>query len=122
VFLVHRGFIGGGYDGERCVRDEDDPVGRKKCEHEQNRETKQSRWGFRGMTLRNWLELLVVSLVLVDIGLLFIIQQAGGQQEMEQHQQELEERRAVTVRAHAFSKSAKEKIVAAGGNVEVLER
>ena len=30
--------------------------------------------------------------------------------------------RAVTVRAHAFSKSAKEKIEAAGGNAEVLER
>jgi large subunit ribosomal protein L15 len=30
--------------------------------------------------------------------------------------------RAVTVRAHAFSKSAREKIEAAGGNAEVLER
>ena len=30
--------------------------------------------------------------------------------------------RAVTVRAHAFSKSAKEKIEAAGGSAEVLER
>ena len=30
--------------------------------------------------------------------------------------------RAVTVRAHAFSKKAREKIEAAGGNVEVLER
>jgi large subunit ribosomal protein L15 len=30
--------------------------------------------------------------------------------------------RAVTVRAHAFSKSAKEKIEAAGGTTEVLER
>ena len=30
--------------------------------------------------------------------------------------------RAVTVRAHAFSKAAKEKIEAAGGSVEVLER
>jgi large subunit ribosomal protein L15 len=30
--------------------------------------------------------------------------------------------RAVTVRAHAFSKTAKEKIEAAGGGVEVLER
>jgi large subunit ribosomal protein L15 len=30
--------------------------------------------------------------------------------------------RAVTVRAHAFSKSAKAKIEAAGGNAEVLER
>ena len=30
--------------------------------------------------------------------------------------------RAVTVKAHAFSKSAKEKIEAGGGNVEVLER
>jgi large subunit ribosomal protein L15 len=31
-------------------------------------------------------------------------------------------RRAVMVRAHAFSKSAKEKIEAAGGSIEVLER
>jgi large subunit ribosomal protein L15 len=30
--------------------------------------------------------------------------------------------RAVTVRVHAFSKTAKEKIEAAGGGVEVLER
>jgi large subunit ribosomal protein L15 len=30
--------------------------------------------------------------------------------------------RAVTVRAHAFSKSAKEKVEAAGGDAEVLER
>jgi len=30
--------------------------------------------------------------------------------------------RAVTVRAHAFSKSARQKIEAAGGNVEVLEQ
>jgi large subunit ribosomal protein L15 len=30
--------------------------------------------------------------------------------------------RPVTVRAHAFSKSAKEKIEAAGGRAEVLER
>jgi len=30
--------------------------------------------------------------------------------------------RAVTVRAHAFSKSAREKIEAGGGSVEVLER
>ena len=30
--------------------------------------------------------------------------------------------RVVTVRAHAFSKSAKEKIEAAGGGVELLER
>jgi large subunit ribosomal protein L15 len=30
--------------------------------------------------------------------------------------------RAVSVRAHAFSRSAREKIEAAGGSVEVLER
>ena len=30
--------------------------------------------------------------------------------------------RAVTIRAHAFSKSAEEKIAAAGGNAEILER
>jgi large subunit ribosomal protein L15 len=30
--------------------------------------------------------------------------------------------RSVTVRAHAFSRSAKEKIEAAGGSTEILER
>src|SRR5215204_5122615 len=32
---------------------------------------KQSRWGFRGMTVRDWLQLLIVPLALVIIGFLF---------------------------------------------------
>jgi len=69
-------------------------VEQKKSEPEQGEETKQSRWGFRGMTVRNWLELLVVPLVLVGIGLLFEMQQASRQQAMEEQQQTLAEQRA----------------------------
>ena len=59
-----------------------------------NEEAKQSRWGFRGMTVRDWLELLIVPLVLVGIGLLFEMQQADRQRATEEQQQALEERRA----------------------------
>jgi hypothetical protein len=57
-------------------------------------QTKQSRWGFRGMTVRGWLELLVVPMVLVGIGLLFEMQQADRQRATETQQQELAEQRA----------------------------
>jgi uncharacterized protein YjbI with pentapeptide repeats len=83
-----------GYDGNRNVRDEEQPVGPKEPNRKQGEETKQSRWGFRGMTVRDWLELLIVPLVLVGIGLLFEMQQANRQQAMEEQQQALEERRA----------------------------
>jgi len=46
------------------------------------------------MTVRNWLELLVVPLVLVGIGLLFEMQQADRQQATEKQQQSLAEQRA----------------------------
>ncbi len=36
---------------------------------------KDSWWGFRGMTVRNWLEHVVVPLVLVGIGLVFDLRQ-----------------------------------------------
>ena len=36
---------------------------------------KDSRCGFRGMTVQDWLELLIVPLVLLGIGLLFQMQQ-----------------------------------------------
>jgi uncharacterized protein YjbI with pentapeptide repeats len=69
-------------------------VWQKNPEREQKEETKQSRWGFRGMTVRNWLELLIVPLVLVGIGLLFEMQQANRQLATEQQQQALAEQRA----------------------------
>jgi uncharacterized protein YjbI with pentapeptide repeats len=46
------------------------------------------------MTVRNWLELLIVPLVLVGIGLLFEMQQANRQLATEQQQQALAEQRA----------------------------
>jgi uncharacterized protein YjbI with pentapeptide repeats len=57
-------------------------------------QTKQSRWGFRGMTLRNWLELLVVPLVLLGIGLLFQIQQNEVEERRLEAAQHIEEQRA----------------------------
>ena len=67
------------YDGGWNVKDEERSVWQTKPEREQKEETEQSRWGFRGMTVRNWLELLIVPLVLVGIGLLFEMQQAERQ-------------------------------------------
>jgi uncharacterized protein YjbI with pentapeptide repeats len=91
-FIVDSSVVG--YDGPQNVRDEERPVGRKEPNRRQDEETKQSRWGFRGMTVRNWLELLIVPLVLVAIGLLFENQQAARQQAMEEQQQALAEQRA----------------------------
>jgi uncharacterized protein YjbI with pentapeptide repeats len=69
-------------------------VGRKEPNREQAEETKQSRWGFRGMTVRDWLGVLIVPMVLVGIGLLFDMQQADRQRATEKHQQVLAEQRA----------------------------
>jgi hypothetical protein len=67
AFIVDSSVVS--YDGARNGTDEEQPVGPKEPNRKQGEETKQSRWGFRGMTLRNWLELLIVPLVLVGIGL-----------------------------------------------------
>jgi hypothetical protein len=71
------------YDGDRNVRDEELSVGRKKSNREQTEETKQSRWGFRGMTVREWLELLIVPVVLSLITVVFTWQQNERQQDLE---------------------------------------
>jgi hypothetical protein len=65
------------------VRDEERSVGRKKSNREQTEETKQSRWGFRGMTVRDWLELFIVPLSLVVISLVFTAQQDQRQRQTE---------------------------------------
>src|SRR4051794_6130712 len=61
-------------------------------------QTKQSRWGFRGMTVRDWLQLLIVPLALVVISFLFTTQQDQRQQQIEKKraeaEQELAEQRA----------------------------
>jgi hypothetical protein len=97
-FLIHRGFIGVGYDGGQNVRDEELSVGRKKSNREQTEETKQSRWGFRGMTVREWLELLIVPLMLALITVVFTWQQNERQQDLEtkrtNHAQKIENQRA----------------------------
>jgi len=56
-------------------------VERKKPEREQNEETKQSRWGFRGMIVRIWLELLIVPFTLVVISVLFTARQETCQED-----------------------------------------
>ena len=61
---------------------------------ESQEQHKDSRWGFRGMTVRNWLELLVVPLVLLGIGLLFQIQQNGVEKRRLEAEQHIEEQRA----------------------------
>jgi uncharacterized protein YjbI with pentapeptide repeats len=53
-------------------------------------QTKQSRWGFRGMTVRDWLQLLIVPLALVVIGFLFSVQQDARQQRIEDQRAEAE--------------------------------
>lgn len=45
---------------------------------------KGSRWGFRGMTVRNWLELLVMPLVLSLITVAFTVQQGQTQRTIEE--------------------------------------
>jgi hypothetical protein len=55
---------------------------------------KDSRWGFHGMTVRDWLELLIVPLVLLGIGLLFQMQQNEVEERRAEAARELEEQRA----------------------------
>ena len=72
-----------GYHCGRRERDEEQPVGPKEPNRNQGEETQQSRWGFRGMTVRDWLDLLVVPLALAVIGVAFSVQQDARQQRVE---------------------------------------
>jgi len=58
-------------------------------------QTKQSRWGFRGKTVWNWMELLMVPLALAVIGLAFSVQQDARQQRVENQRAEAERELAV---------------------------
>jgi hypothetical protein len=52
-----------------------------KREHS-GQQTKQSRWGFRGKTVWDWLALLIVPFALVGFGLWFTAQQDQRQQQI----------------------------------------
>jgi uncharacterized protein YjbI with pentapeptide repeats len=65
-------------------------VGRKEPNRKQDEETKQSRWGFRGKTVWDFLQLLIVPLMLIAIGLVFSLQQDARQQRVEDQRAEAE--------------------------------
>ncbi len=72
-----------------------------------NRRIVWPRWtGFRGMTIRDWLQLLIVPFVLVVIGFLFTMQQDARQQAIEEQraerQEEVEEQRAQDLTLQAY--------------------
>jgi uncharacterized protein YjbI with pentapeptide repeats len=79
-------------------------------------QTKQSRWGFRGMTVRDWLQLLIVPLALVVIGFLFTAQQDQRQQQIEdqraQQAQKIENQRAEAERELAVQRAQDEALQA----------
>jgi uncharacterized protein YjbI with pentapeptide repeats len=105
-----------GYDGARNVMDEEIPVERKEPNRKQSEETKQSRWGFRGMTVRDWMDLLIVPLVLVVIGLVFTMLQDARQQDLEnqraQQAQNIENQRAKAERELADQRAQDEALQA----------
>jgi uncharacterized protein YjbI with pentapeptide repeats len=68
--------------------------------------------GFRGKTLWDLLQLLIVPLVLVGIGFLFEMQQADRQQAIEEQQQALENRRAKAERELAEQRAQDEALQA----------
>src|SRR5918994_1606692 len=83
------------YDGGCNVSDEERPVGQKKLVRKAAPPSKRGirwpRWtGFRGMTVRDWLDLLVVPLALVVISFLFTTQQDQRQQQTENQRAEAE--------------------------------
>src|SRR5829696_3687820 len=83
------------YDGGCNVSDEERPVGQKKLVRKAAPPSKRGirwpRWtGFRGMTVRDWLDLLVVPLALVVISFLFTTQQDQRQQRTETQRAEAE--------------------------------
>jgi uncharacterized protein YjbI with pentapeptide repeats len=96
-------------------------VGRKKlvrkAEPPSKRRIAWPRWtGFRGMTLRSWLELLVVPLALVVIGFLFSVQQDARQQRIEgqraRQAQKIENQRAQAERELAEQRAQDEALQA----------
>ena len=76
-------------------------------DHSEHREQQmeQSRWGFRGMTVQDLLQLLIVPLVLVVISFVFVMQQ-------DQRQRRIENQRAEAQRALAAQRAQDEALQA----------
>ena len=100
-----------GYDGAQNVRDEEHLVERKKPGRKADSASKPRiawpRWtGFRGMTLREWLQLLIVPFALVSISFLFTMQQDARQRQIEdqraQAERKLAEQRAQDATLQAY--------------------
>jgi uncharacterized protein YjbI with pentapeptide repeats len=73
-----------GYDGGPNVRDEEGSVGRKKLVRKRSPEPqKESVWGFRGKTVWDWMDLLIVPLMLVAFGFWVTTRQEMRQQQIE---------------------------------------
>jgi cell division protein FtsB len=79
-------------------------------------QTKQSRWGLRGKTVWNWLELLIVPLALAGIGFWFTVQQDARLQEQENQRarqaQKIENQRAEPERELAVQRAQDEALQA----------
>ena len=78
------------------VRDEEPPIERKKPKRKAEKQNGwPPRWtGFRGKTVWDWLQLLIIPLVLVVIGLAFDIRQQGIEDRRAERERELEKQRA----------------------------
>src|SRR5215208_887949 len=109
------------YDGGCNVSDEERPVGQKKLVRKAAPPSKRGirwpRWtGFRGMTVRDWLDLLVVPLALVVISFLFTTQQDQRQQKIENQRarqaQKIENQRAEADRELAEQRAQDEALQA----------
>src|SRR5215203_4936209 len=90
---------------------------RMNTDHEHSKQqTKQSRWGFRGKTVWDWMALLIVPLVLVVIGLVFTMLQDARQQDIEdrraQQAQKIENQRAAAERELAERRAQDEALQA----------
>jgi hypothetical protein len=100
-----------GYDGGQYLRVEEHLVERKKPARKKGPALKKdSRWGFHGMTVRNWLELLIVPLVLAGIGFWFTAQQDARMQQIEDQRaasdRKLEDQRAQDAALQARSRES----------------
>jgi cell division protein FtsB len=93
-----------GYDGGQNVRDEELSVWQTKPEREQKEETKQSRWGFRGMTVRDWLP--IVGALLIPIVI------AAGTWGITWQQGKIEDQRAQAERELAVQRAQDEALQA----------
>src|SRR5215218_2184891 len=90
---------------------------RMNTDHEhREQQAKQSRWGFRGKTVWDWMALLIVPLALVVIGLLFTMLQDARQQQIEDQcalqAQKIENQRAEAERELAEQRAQDEALQA----------